>query len=189
MEEFREVEGYNNYVVSNLGVVKSLDRREFSVRNNSFFIRKGRVLKPYLSKSGYLNVYFSIDGKKKGFRVNRLVALTFILNPDNKKEVNHKDGNKINNKVDNLEWMTRTENQRHADLNGLRIMPSGEKRYNCKISNLQVAEILSSNLRNKELALIYGVHQSHISHIIKGKHRKHAEALKKVWDSNLKKAN
>ena len=76
------------------------------------------VLKPSLCKKGYLRVYLSIGSKKYTKRIHRLIALTFIDNPNVKETVNHIDCNKLNNRVDNLEWMTNKENLRHAFNNG-----------------------------------------------------------------------
>ena len=77
---------------------------------------KSKILKPNFNKmNGYLSVYVkNKDGKYRYCYVHRLVAQAFIPNPENKKEVNHLDGNKLNNCVDNLEWVTREENIRHA---------------------------------------------------------------------------
>ena len=96
---------WDNYAVSNMGRVKN--------------IRNGRVLK-LVENGGYLQVNLCQNGKKATFRVHRLVALTFIPNPMCKKEVNHIDGNKMNNSVDNLEWTTHKENDAHARKMGLK---------------------------------------------------------------------
>ena len=79
----------------------------------------GKIIKHYISEYGYHNVYLYKDGKKKGKRVNRLVAIAFIPNPLNKPQVNHIDGDKDNNNVWNLEWVTNKENSIHAGKTGL----------------------------------------------------------------------
>lgn len=71
------------------------------------------------SKDGYLKVNLYKDGKGSSKRIHRLVAEAFIPNPDNKPDVNHKDGNKHNNNVENLEWVTKSENMIHAYETGL----------------------------------------------------------------------
>ena len=75
----------------------------------------GKYLKGQVGKNGYFSYNLTLpDGRKKRLYAHRLVALAYIENPDNKKEVNHIDGNKLNNYVDNLEWVTAEENQQHA---------------------------------------------------------------------------
>lgn len=103
-EIWKDVKDYEKlYWVSNLGNVKS----------------KKKKLKPILNKRGYYKVELSKNGKQKRYFIHRLVAINFIDNPYNKEQVNHKDGCKTNNCVDNLEWCTNLENQRHAIKNGL----------------------------------------------------------------------
>lgn len=81
-----------------------------------------------ISDRGYPRVYLQINGKKKVMKIHRLVAELFVPNPDNKREVNHKDGNKRNNNADNLEWCTRSENLKHAYRTGLRKSRKGVPR-------------------------------------------------------------
>lgn len=108
-EIWKDISGYEGlYRVSNLGKVESL-------RNNI-------ILKQSPTKDGYLAVGLC-NGKTKTCRAHRLVAIAFIPNPDNLPEVNHIDGNKTNNSVDNLEWVTPLENTHHAIRTGL--IPDG----------------------------------------------------------------
>lgn len=111
MEEiWKDVVGYEGfYEVSNLGRVRSL--REH--------VPKGKILTPF-DNGGYDRVTFRINYKQKNLLVHRLVAKAFIPNPCNKEVVNHKDGNKKNNCVSNLEWVTKEENTVHAIALGLR---------------------------------------------------------------------
>ena len=101
-EEWRPIEGYEGlYEVSSYGRVRSLDRYD----NRNCF-RKGKVLSPAKDKNGYLKVVLNCNGKCKTINVHRLVALTFLPNPDNLPCVNHKNEDKTDNRVDNLEWCT-----------------------------------------------------------------------------------
>ena len=110
MEEiWKDIQGYPNYQVSNLGNVKS------------FHKGKEKILKPDKNEGGYLYVNLYKEGKQKRFRVHRLVATAFLDNPNNYPEVNHKNEIKTDNRVDNLEWCTPkynanygTRNERHA---------------------------------------------------------------------------
>ena len=100
IEEWRPIEGYEGlYEVSSYGRVRSLDKYVKS-GYGSYRLRKGKILSPGIRPDGYLVVSLQY----KMFRVHRLVAQAFILNPDNLPQVNHKDENKANNRVDNLEW-------------------------------------------------------------------------------------
>lgn len=100
------------YQISNYGNVKSLARQ----RKNSkgVYMQKEKLLSLTNTSTGYKKVELVKNGKKKSYKVHRLVAMAFIDNPENKPEVNHIDGNKINNCVDNLEWVTSSENTIHA---------------------------------------------------------------------------
>lgn len=105
MEVWKKVPGFNDkYEVSNTG----------NVRNE-----KGHLLRPFLTHQGYLMVTLCENGKRKQIRLNRLVAEAFIANPDNKPEVNHKNGIKTDNAATNLEWATKSENMIHAYKSGL----------------------------------------------------------------------
>lgn len=122
MELWKNIEGYEGkYQISNNGNVKSLIDNKGNKRE--------LIRKPRIAKNGYYYVNLFIGSKAKSKKIHRLVAEHFIDNPDNKPCVNHIDGNKLNNNVDNLEWCTFSENSKHAVEHGLMIMPKGVKNY------------------------------------------------------------
>lgn len=114
MEEiWKDVVGYEGYYqVSNLGRIKSLERRI----NSSVGTRvvKPQYKKYFINDKGYYTVNLSLKGKNKTISVHRIVSKAFIPNPENKPAVNHKDMNKLNNSLENLEWVTYQENTNHA---------------------------------------------------------------------------
>jgi hypothetical protein len=115
MEKWKDIKGYEGYYqVSNLGNVKSLDRVVWN--GKVFHKRIGKILKPKGDR--YYELCLTKQGKLKKVYIHRLVAQAFIPNPNNKAEVNHMDGNKVNNHISNLEWCTSKENKKHAWENG-----------------------------------------------------------------------
>lgn len=117
--------------------------------------------------------FSTVDGKKKTFRAHRLVLMAFnpIENMENL-QVNHKDGNKKNNKIDNLEWCSASENQIHAYKNGLNVARKGEKSNLSKLTEERVKQIFllrKQGLTQEEIGNIVGCSKSNISCILKGK--------------------
>lgn len=106
MEMWKEIPGTEGqYQVSNTGKVRT--------------VKTGRILTPAIDHRGYERVCLFKYERNRRYKVHRLVAMAFIPNPYNKPQVNHKDGNKRNNSVDNLEWVTNDENMDHSRANGL----------------------------------------------------------------------
>lgn len=101
-------------------IVEYGDKYFVSSSGRVFSVKSNKILKPHKTSKGYFRVTLLMDGKRKNHRIHRLVANAFISNPRQKEEVNHKDGNKENNRVENLEWVTPCENANHAFQNGLR---------------------------------------------------------------------
>lgn len=137
MEIWKDIAGYEGYQISNHGRIKS-------------HFKTARILKPYLNTDGYLN----IDIKKKQYKVHRLVAEAFIPNPENLPQVNHKDENKTNNNVTNLEWCT-------AEYN---INYSHSKQIIC----IETGQTYSSI---KDAALQLNLNSSYISNACKGRYK------------------
>ena len=128
-EEWKDIPySYCLYQISNYGRIRRIEHTRISSRyNKKGRLYKGKILKATTNKQGYANFQlYTADGLIKTFKVHRLVAELFIPNPDNKPQVNHIDGNKLNNKVDNLEWCTNGENGKHAWDCGLRTRRIGK---------------------------------------------------------------
>lgn len=152
----------SDYQISNFGRVKSLKRGG------------ERLLRLSHTKDGYVKCGLTINGCACRFRVNRLVAEHFIPNPYNKPTVNHKDGNKDNNRVDNLEWATLSEQMKHAYENGLKKPMRGTLQTVSKLTEDDVRYIRSHyKKRDKQFGMValaeqFGVSSCCIKRVIKG---------------------
>lgn len=137
MEKWLYIPGFDKYQVSDFGNVRSVDRD--CVLKGTTFIRHGQLLKSS-ENGGYRQVVVYRKGKPITIKVHRLVAMAFIDNPENRETVNHKDGNKANNYLDNLEWATRSEQAKHRYVAGLD-SNKGERHPQSKLTEKQVLEI------------------------------------------------
>jgi len=157
-EQWREIENYEDYVISDRGRVYSYYTKKF--------------LKPRKGNSGYFTIILYKNGVYKNHTIHRLVALAFIPNPENKRTVNHIDGCKINNFAENLEWNTHAENNKHAFDNGLKD-DRGSKHGMSKLTEDQVLEIRrlykTGDYYQKDLAKMFGIAQSLICFIVNRK--------------------
>lgn len=165
MEEWKKIEDFNDYFISSKGRIRSLKKK------------KDKILKNTIGKNGYrVVIFYESEGWGKGYKqkreyIHRLLARYFIPNPDNKPEVNHKDGNKLNNSLENLEWVTHQENMMHAsyELYDRR----GEKSPHAVLTQAEANAIrqryLNGGIYQRELAREHGVALSTINLIVNNK--------------------
>lgn len=167
------IKGYEGiYEVSNHGRVKSLER-DILRSNGTTHRRKERILSSGLFKGHrYRFVILSINGEQTKEYVHRIVATHFIGEPSgDRNHVNHKDGNRVNNHVDNLEWVTHAENMRHAIEMGLKKQPHGEDNPACKFSDkvvMEIRDLHDNNIyRQNEISEIYGISGTQVHRIVR----------------------
>ncbi len=168
MEIWKDIKGYEGlYQVSNLGRVKSLERR---VKHNKcgYITIKQKILKNKIGKTGYFEVDLRREGTHKYCRVHRLVAEAFIKNPKNYEIVNHKDENKLNNNVENLEWCTAKYNMNYGTLRERTV--AGISKRVAQI-NKKTDEIINIFPSSREASKKTGISQGHISSCCAGKRK------------------
>ena len=157
------------YEVSNFGNLRGLPRKVTQRNGHPYFVT-GKDLKGSISPvTGYRVVSISDGETKKTKSVHRLVAMAFIPNPFDKPEVNHIDGNKQNNRVDKLEWVTSSENQTHAHEIGLQPEIFGESHPNSKLTEadvLKIREDYKNGKLQREIAEEFGICRQNVSDIV-----------------------
>jgi len=122
------------------------------------------ILKPFSDEKKCTRIGLRKNNRRYTFLVHRLVALTFIPNPENKPQVNHIDGNKLNNDLTNLEWCTRGENIQHAYNNRL-LVKEGIKNGRAKMTEADVLNIRGDGRTSGELSRLYNVTRAAIRNI------------------------
>jgi len=163
-EIFKDVKNYEGYYqVSNFGRVKSL------------FLGQPKILYNN-GKKRYAQVTLCKDGVQITKNIHRLIAETFIPNPKNKPCVNHIDGDKLNNRADNLEWCTQSENVNHAFANKLR-NGVGENHPIAKLTeqDVRLIRFLRGKLDQREVAEFFSIKQPQVSSIMTGNSWRHVQ--------------
>jgi hypothetical protein len=178
-ELWKPIKGFEQfYEASNLGRIKSIGRIVHQTHMDKY--KKERMMTPYLNPKKYLctKLYDGFDNSKS-FTIHKIIALTFLENPNNYIEVNHVDGNKVNNRVDNIEWCSRSHNVRETYRLGLKdpskYMGSGNK--TSKLTEEQVLSIReeykNKSLNQRQLAIKYNVGNTLIGMIVHNQIWKH----------------
>lgn len=179
-EEWRPVVGYEGfYMVSSLGNVRLLDRSGFR-KNGRFFQVRSKLKKPYLTKLGYYRLHMEKNKQTKHIFVHRLVAEAFIPNPENKPFINHINGIKTDNRVENLEWCTASENLIHSYKFLGRKGPQrfGKNNPMCKIVlKIKDGVVIEEFFGAKAAAESIGVRTDTISKVCAGKYKTHKGVL------------
>lgn len=177
-EIWKIIPKHTSYSASNFGRIKSEDKEMLHNVHGTLYVRKGRILTQQQGKFGYLRVGLSYPNKKVVMEsVHRLVALAFLANPNNKRTVNHIDGNKSNNHLSNLEWNTHKENVDHSIKLGIKAQAKGIQFINrTKFDELQIRVIKSlkdSKVRHVDIAKYFGVHRITINDILNSRSWQH----------------
>lgn len=160
---WKDIKGFKNlYKISNTGLIKSYKRSG----------SKGKILKPG-NRRGYESVTLCKENIRKPCSVHRLVALNFIKKVKGKNYVNHKDGNKLNNKVSNLEWVTNKQNIEHS-INKIGNTSIGEKNHNSKLKKREVNFIRYiknkfPKIKSKDISNFYNVTTTCINELLRNK--------------------
>jgi len=163
-EIWRSLPGILGVEVSTLGNVRTLDRVVSSENRTRF--TKGKILKQYDTTDGYLQVSIPVDGKWTSKKIHRLIAQTFIQNPDSLPEINHKDNNPLNNNESNLEWCTHEYNIAYREKYGTPAKDFVQKSPVCAV-NLKTQEKLWFESQ-METGRALGVSQGNIGSVIRG---------------------
>ena len=151
METWKKIAGYEGmYEVSDQGRIKSLNYNHSGTE---------KILKSGKKRDGYLLVCLYKDGQRKFLLVHRLVAESFIPNPNNLETVNHKDEVKTNNAASNIEWMTRADNKRYSANKAVQMIDK------------QTGELLATFPSTNEADRVTGIHQGNISECCRGKRK------------------
>ena len=174
-EIWKDIQGYENlYKISNLGRILSL--KIISSYNLP------RIIKTFINSTGYSNVQLKNNKKYKNFLLHRLLAIAFIPNPFNLDFINHKDGNKLNNILENLEWCTRKYNSQHAVKIGLMTNKhriGGKLPENLRKKMTKINKDIANNIRHdystglytyRNLEKKYNISDSQVGAIIKNKY-------------------
>lgn len=169
----KDIPGFTGYKINENGEV-------FSYKGKK---TRGHKMATVITNCGYVHVSLVYTkGKSKPFLMHRLVAQTFIPNPENKPQINHIDGNKENNHITNLEWCTSSENRQHAIQTGLHKAVQGEDQWMAKLSNqdaIDAINMLLNGATNDDVASKFNLHARYVSLV------RHKKRWAHLWESHF----
>ena len=169
MEIWKPIKNYENlYEISNLGRI-----RKIGGKNQFGNYKVDKMITPYKNEKGYLRVGLSKNNQRKVIKLHRLVAEAYIPNPDNLPEINHKDGNKLHNCVDNLEWCTHKQNIKHSWENNLSKAKYSKENFSSKKVKQYDKDLNFIKEWNcmSDVERELGISTSHISQVCNGKRK------------------
>lgn len=152
MEIWKPIPKYSNYEISNYGNIRKL----------------GKLLNIGIDSNGYKRINLQKQGKQTTFRLHKLLALVFIENPNNYKIINHKDGNKLNNDLNNLEWCTHSHNTKEAFRLGLMVGNKAEKHGRAILNKEKVSKIRNNEIDFKTAKSEYNISKTQFYRVKKG---------------------
>lgn len=172
-EVFKKIDGIDGIEVSNSGKIKFLSKKIIDTNGNERIYKEKIKDKFAINSSGYKKISYYNDGEFKNYYLHRLIAMAFIPNPENKPFVNHKDGNKLNNNIDNLEWCTHSENIIHAYKNHLK-EDTGYAKYIRRESNRKLTEdeindiraMYKKGIKQVDIAKKYNLYSRTVNNIV-----------------------
>lgn len=176
--KWRDIPGFEGwYQASKAGKIRSKKRTVYYCDSARKQVYPSVVLIPGVTESGYSIVTLCLYAKRYTRRVCRLIGLTFIPNPENKPQINHKDGDKRNDAANNLEWSSGSENQLHRYRVLKKGAPTGESRVGSKMSNKGVMKLRkmysTGKFTQRELGLKFGVSQTTVHEVVYKKRWNH----------------
>ena len=176
-ETWRDIKGYEGlYAISSTGRVKRLARNRIIATGVNKPLKE-KMIKTFKGKHGYIHVNLWKNGQMKQHRIHRLIMLAHTEKPQNKNVINHIDGDKTNNILENLEWCTSKENTMHGFETGL--MKKGERHSQAKLKDVQILDIKriysEGESSQRYLARKFNVTQATIWRIVNNKSRYDSE--------------
>lgn len=189
MEQWKDIPGFEGYYQASSfsrirSVNRTIDHKENFSSNTYKKTYKGKIKSQFVT-GGYYRISLCVNNKERQYTAHRLIALTFIPNTLNKSQVNHKDGNKLNNSIDNLEWCTPSENAKHAVSTGLVKILKGKKSksygktgflHPCtqKVKDTVTGKMITT----RYVAKISGYSFSHMHDVLNGKYKNKTRFIK-----------